>query len=441
MDAINAGDTAFVLIAAALVLFMTPGLALFYGGMVRSRNVLGTVMQSFIMIGLVTVVWSVLGYTLAFGPSFGGVIGGLDFALLRGVGQEPNPDYAASIPALAFMIFQAMFAVITPALITGAFAERMKFSSFLVFSLLWSLLVYSPTAHWVWGVGGWIREYGALDFAGGTVVHISSAAAALAAALIIGKRRGFGSEPMHPHNLPMTVLGAGILWFGWFGFNAGSALAANGLAVNAFVVTHLAAAAAGLSWAAAEWIRSGRPSTLGAASGAVAGLVAITPASGFVGPMSAILIGLGAGGLCYLGVLLKWKLKYDDSLDVVGVHGVGGTFGALATGLLASTAVNSAGFDGALFGNPGLLVKQAIAVLAVMAWSFGLTSVILLALKAVMGLRVSEDDELLGLDLSQHSESAYASGPGAGSLVHPTTPATHGAGQPQTVQAGLVTSI
>jgi Amt family ammonium transporter len=439
MDAINAGDTAFVLICAALVLFMTPGLALFYGGMVRTRNVLGTLMQSFILIGLVSVVWAVLGYTLAFGPSLGGLIGGLDFAFLREVGQEPNAEYAAGIPALAFMIFQAMFAIITPALITGAFAERMKFSAFLVFSLLWSLLVYSPTAHWVWGVGGWIREMGALDFAGGTVVHISSAAAALAAALILGKRRGFGSEPMHPHNVPMTLLGAGILWFGWFGFNAGSALGANGLAASAFVVTHLAAAAAGLSWAAAEWLRSGRPTTLGAASGAVAGLVAITPASGFVGPMSAILIGLGAGVLCYLGVLLKWKLKYDDSLDVVGVHGVGGTFGALATGLVASTAVNAAGVDGALFGNPGLLVKQAVAVLVVIGWSFGLTSAILLGVKAFMGLRVSEDDELLGLDLSQHSESAYVSGPGAGSLVQ-HLPATQPAALSNAVTAGAVTS-
>ncbi len=408
MDAINTGDTAFLLLSTALVMFMTPGLALFYGGMVRSKNVLGMLMQSFVMIGLVSVLWAVLGYTLAFGTDHGGLIGSLQWIGLRGVGEAPNPDYAATVPHLAFMMFQGMFAVITPALITGAFAERMRFSSFLIFSLLWSLTVYSPVAHWVWGVGGWIRELGALDFAGGTVVHISSALAALAAALVIGQRRGFGREAMHPHNLPMTLLGAGILWFGWFGFNAGSALASGGLAANAFVVTHLAAAAAALSWAGAEWVHKGHPTTLGVASGLVAGLVAITPASGFVGPMSALAIGGGAGVLCYLGVLLKWRLKYDDSLDVVGVHGVGGTFGALATGLLAQTAINSAGADGAFFGNPGLLGKQMLAVAAVMAWSFFVTFVLLSIIKAVMGVRVRDEEELLGLDLSQHSEAGYA---------------------------------
>jgi Amt family ammonium transporter len=424
MPAINPGDTSFVLVAAALVLFMTPGLALFYGGMVRSKNVLGTTMQSFIIIGLVSVLWALVGYTLAFGPDVGHLFGSLAYVGLRGVGQAPDPAYAATIPALAFMIFQAMFAVITPALITGAYAERVKFSSFLLFTGLWSILVYAPTAHWVWGVGGWIRNMGALDFAGGTVVHISSAAAALAAVIVIGRRRGFGREVLHPHNVPMTILGAGILWFGWFGFNAGSALAANGLAANAFVVTHLAAATAALAWAGAEWIHQGKATTLGAASGAVAGLVAITPASGYVGPMPAILIGLGAGILCYLAVLLKWRLRYDDSLDVVGVHGVGGTFGALATGLFASTAINAAGANGLFYGNPAQLGKQVIAVVAVIAWSFGVSFVILKVIDAVLGLRVSQDDEEIGLDLAQHNESAYEFGSTAGRIGHePTTPA------------------
>ncbi len=418
MEAINAGDTAFVLVSTALVMFMTPGLALFYGGMVRSKNVLGTLMQSFVLIGLVSVLWAVVGYTLAFGPDVGGLVGSLEWIGLRGVGQAPNPDYAATVPALAFMLFQGMFAVITPALIAGAFAERMKFTAFLAFSSLWTLLVYSPIAHWVWGTGGWIRELGALDFAGGTVVHISSALAALAAAIVVGRRRGFGAEAMHPHNLPMTLLGAGILWFGWFGFNAGSALTAGGLAASAFVATHLGAAAAALSWAVAEWVHQGRPTTLGVASGLVAGLVAITPASGFVGPMSAIAIGLGAGVLCYLGVLLKWRLRYDDSLDVVGIHGVGGTFGAVATGLLAQAAVNGAGADGAFFGNPGLLWKQVVAVAAVMSYSFVLSYGILRLIKVVIGLRVNEDDELLGLDLSQHSEAGYAFANGGGMRVH-----------------------
>lgn len=418
MGAIQTGDTAFLLVCAALVMFMTPGLALFYAGMVRSKNVLGTLMQSFVLIGVVSVVWAVVGYTLAFGPDVGGFVGSLEWIGLRGVGQEPNPDYAATVPHLAFMMFQGMFAVITPALITGAFAERMKFTAFLAFSVVWSILVYSPVAHWVWGTGGWIRELGALDFAGGTVVHISSALAALAAAFVVGRRRGFGAEAMHPHNLPMTLLGAGILWFGWFGFNAGSALTAGGLAASAFVATHLGAAAAALSWAGAEWVHQGRPTTLGVASGLVAGLVAITPASGFVGPMSAIAIGLGAGVLCYLGVLLKWRLRYDDSLDVVGIHGVGGTFGAVATGLLAQAAVNSAGVDGAFFGNPGLLWKQVVAVAAVAAYSFVLSYVLLRVIKAVVGLRVDEDEELLGLDLSQHSEAGYAFANGGGMRVH-----------------------
>jgi len=419
MAAIDTGDTAFLLVCAALVMFMTPGLALFYGGMVRGKNVLGTVMQSFFLLGVVSVLWALIGYTLAFGPDVGHVIGDLSHLGLRGVGQLPDPAYAATVPALAFMVFQLMFAVITPALITGAVAERMKFSSFLIFTVVWSLLVYSPIAHWVWGVDGWIRNLGALDFAGGTVVHISSAAAALAGALVVGKRRGFGRELMHPHNIPMTMLGAAILWFGWFGFNAGSALTAGGLAAGAFVVTHLAAAAAGLSWAAVEWIHQGRPTTLGAATGVVAGLVAITPASGFVGPMPALLIGLGAGALCYGGILLKHRLKYDDSLDVVGVHGVGGSFGAIATGLFASTAINNAGADGAFFGNLGLVGTQLIAVVAVVAWSFGVSFVTFKVIDMVVGLRVSEDDEEMGLDLTQHSESGYSFGSSAGHTSHP----------------------
>ncbi|MHB8867200.1 MAG: ammonium transporter [Thermoleophilia bacterium] len=418
MEAIQAGDTAFLLMCTALVMFMTPGLALFYGGMVRSKNVLGTLMQSFVLIGIVSMVWAVVGYTLAFGPDVGGLVGSLEWIGLRGVGQAPNPDYAATVPHLAFMMFQGMFAVITPALITGAFAERMKFTAFLAFSVIWSVLVYSPVAHWVWGNGGWIRELGALDFAGGTVVHISSAVAALAAVFVVGRRRGFGAEAMHPHNLPMTLLGAGILWFGWFGFNAGSALTAGGLAASALVATHLGAAGGAVSWAAAEWVHQGRPTTLGVASGLVAGLVAITPGSGFVGPMSAIAIGLGAGVLCYLAVLVKWRLRYDDSLDVVGIHGVGGMFGAVATGFLAQVAINGAGADGALFGNPGLLWRQVVAVAAVMAYSFGVSYVLLRVLKAFTTLRVNEDEELLGLDLSQHSEAGYAFANGGGMRVH-----------------------
>ncbi len=407
MSQINAGDTSFVILCAALVLFMTPGLALFYGGMVRRKNVLGTIMHSFFIIGIISLVWAVVGYSLAFGPDKGGLIGSLSWAGLAGVGMEPNADYAATIPHLAFMIFQAMFAVITPALITGAFAERIKFKSFLVFIIAWSLLVYSPVAHWVWGTGGWIHKLGALDFAGGTVVHISSAAAALAAAICVGRRKEFGVSAMGPHNLPMTVLGAGILWFGWFGFNAGSALAANGLAANAFVVTHLAAAAGTVAWVVVEWWHHGKPTTLGAASGCVAGLVAITPASGFVGPMPAIVIGLLAGGVCYCGVLLKWKLRYDDALDVVGVHGVGGTLGALLTGVFAAKAINDTGANGLLLGNPAQLGIQAIAVVATIVYSFGISFVILKIVDATMGLRVSDEDEQIGLDVTEHGEAGY----------------------------------
>jgi ammonium transporter, Amt family len=409
VDAINSGDNAFLLISAALVLLMTPGLALFYGGMVRSKNVLGTIMQSFYVIALVSVVWAIVGYSLAFGPDLGGIIGGLDWAFLNGVGQEPMKDYAATVPHLSFMIFQAMFAVITPALITGAFAERVKFKGFVLFIVLWSLLIYSPIAHWVWGIGGWIRVLGALDFAGGTVVHINAGVAALAAVLVIRKRHDYGRAPIIPHNLPMTVLGAGLLWFGWFGFNAGSALASTGgLAASAFVVTHLATAAATLSWTTVEWLHRGKPTTLGAASGAVAGLVAITPASGFVGPMSSIILGLIAGAVCYGAVLLKSRLGYDDSLDVVGVHGAGGITGALLTGLFASVAVNAAGANGLFFGGAEQFGKQLIAVLATLVYSFVGSYVLLRIVDAVAGLRVDDEDESVGLDISQHTETGYA---------------------------------
>jgi Amt family ammonium transporter len=409
----NGADTAFVLVSAALVMLMTPGLALFYGGMVRSKNVLGTIMQNFIMLAVVGVLWAIYGYSLAFGPDLGSVIGDLSYIGLNGVGLEPFKAYSETIPHQTFMIYQAMFAIITPALITGAFAERMKFSTFLVFMILWSTIVYNPVAHWVWGDGGWLKNLGALDFAGGTVVHINAGIAALAAALVMGPRKGYagygnGVEAFIPHNLPMTILGAGLLWFGWFGFNAGSALAAGALASSAFTATHLATCAATLSWIGAEWIHRGKPTTLGAASGAVAGLVAITPAAGYVGPMSAILIGLIAGVVCYLAVLAKPKLGYDDSLDVVGVHCVGGIVGALCTGLFASKLVNSAGGDGLFFGNPGQLVNQIIAVGATLIYSFVISYLLFWILDKTMGLRVSTDEEVAGLDISEHQETGYS---------------------------------
>ena len=404
---IDTGDTTWLLISTALVMLMTPGLALFYGGMVRKKNVLGTIMQSFIALGVVTIQWVLFGYSLAFGPDIGHVIGSLQWAGLNGVGLEPNPDYAATVPHQAFMIFQMMFAVITPALITGAFAERFKFSTYVVFILAWSTFVYAPIAHWVWGIGGWIRNLGALDFAGGLVVHISSGVSALAAALIVGKRKGHGHDHMPPHNMTMTLLGASILWFGWFGFNGGSAVASGALATSAFVTTHIAAASAALSWLFVEWSQRGKPTILGAASGCVAGLVAITPASGFVGPISSLIIGHSAGALCYYGVNFKNKFGFDDSLDAVGVHGVGGTFGALATGLFASKAVNAAGADGLFFGNASLLGIQAISIVAAAAYAFVVTWAILWVLRQTMGLRVEVEQEVEGLDLSQHGESGY----------------------------------
>ena len=404
----NTGDTAFVLVSSALVMLMTPGLALFYGGMVRGKNVLGTIMQSYIILALITLEWVLWGYSLSFGPDHGGIIGGLDWFGLRGVGMEPHETYGPTIPHLAFMIFQCMFAVITPALITGAFAERMKFTSFLLFTVLWATFVYNPLAHWVWGSGGWMAKMGALDFAGGTVVHISSGVSALAAALVVGRRLGYGSTAYIPHNLPMTITGAALLWFGWFGFNAGSALAANGLAASAFVVTHIASAVAALSWLLVEWVHRGKPTTLGAASGAVAGLVAITPGSGFVGPISAILIGGLAGMICYGGVMLKGKWRYDDSLDVVGIHGFGGTWGALATGLFASKAVNPAGSDGLFFGHLGQLGIQFVSVAATIVFAFVMTLIILKVVDWVAGIRVSDDEEERGMDISMHDEKGYS---------------------------------
>jgi len=404
--AIDSGDTAWLLVSTALVMLMTPGLALFYGGMVRSKNVLGTIMQSFIMLGVVSIVWVLWGYTLAFGPDVNGLIGDLSFLGLRNVGAQPGP-MVPTVPHLIFMMFQGMFAIITPALITGAFAERMKFSALLIFTILWVTFVYAPLAHWIWG-GGWMAsKLGVLDFAGGLVVHLNSAVAALAAVAVIGRRRGFGQEPMPPHNLPMTALGTGLLWFGWFGFNAGSALTSGGLASVAFVTTNTAAATSAFTWMLIEWITGGKPTALGTLTGAIAGLATITPAAGFVSPMASILIGIMAGIVCFIAVNLKTKLKFDDSLDVIGVHGVGGLIGVLATGLFASKAINPAGADGAFLGNPSLLGSQAIASLFTFGFVFVVSIFILKIIDWSIGLRVSEEAEFTGLDLSIHGERGY----------------------------------
>ena len=404
--AIDSGDTTWLLVSSAIVLMMTaPGLALFYGGLVRRKNALATIMQCFILMAVMSIQWVLWGYTLAFGPDVGSVIGSLAWLGLVGVGGAPS-DYAPTVPHQAFMIFQGMFAIITPALIAGAIADRMKFSAFLTFAVLWATLVYDPLAHWVWG-GGWIGGMGALDFAGGTVVHISSGVSALVAAIVLGKRLGYPTEPMPPHNVPYTVIGAALLWFGWFGFNAGSALAADAVAVGAFVATNTAAAAATLGWMGAEWWTRGKPTVLGAATGAVAGLVGITPAAGFVSPLSAIVIGVAVGVVCFAACSVKFKFGYDDSLDVVGVHGVGGALGALLTGVLASTAVNPGGADGLLFGNPGQLWIQFVSVAVTAVYCGGMTYILLKIVDAVIGLRVTEDDEQVGLDLSQHGETAY----------------------------------
>ncbi len=404
---VDTGDTAWVLLCAALVMLMTPGLAIFYGGMVRRKNILGTMLQSFVALGVVSVQWALFGYSLSFGPDLHGIIGDLSWAGLRGVGLEPNPDYAPTIPHQAFMVFQMMFAVITPAVISGAFAERFKFGAYLLFIIFWTTLVYDPLCHWVWAKDGWLRGMGVLDFAGGIVVEINSGMSALAAAWFIGARRGYPHEAMLPHNLPLTLLGGGLLWFGWFGFNAGSAVASGTLATSAFVATHLATAAAVMGWLLAEWKHRGKPTLLGAVSGAVAGLVAITPACGFVGPMAAIIIGLVAGAVCYGAVVAKFRMGYDDTLDAFGVHGVGGMIGMVGTGLFAAAAINAAGADGLFNGNFMLLAKQMLGVAVGAAWAFCGTYAILKVLDKTVGIRVTRDEETQGLDLTQHGENAY----------------------------------
>ena len=408
MGEINTGDTAWVLISTALVMLMTPGLALFYGGLVRRKNVLSTIMHSFFILALVSVTWVLWGYTLAFGPDTGlGLIGGLEWLGLNGVTGAPSDTYATSVPHLGFMAFQMMFAIITPALITGAFAERKRFKAFVLFSVAWSTLVYAPIAHWVWSPDGWLAGLGVLDFAGGTVVHLASGVAALVAALMVGRRIGLVEPSTEPHDVPMTVLGAGLLWFGWFGFNAGSALGANGVAAVALVTTNTAAAMAALTWVTISWLHRGSPSVLGAAIGAVAGLVAITPAAGFVTPAASILIGFGVGVVCYGASLLRLRSRIDDALDVFAVHGVGGAFGALATGVFATVAVNEAGRDGLLAGNLAQVGVQALAVAVVALYSAAATAGILLVINLVVRIRVAGDAEEAGLDLAQHGEVAY----------------------------------
>ncbi|MBI4310865.1 MAG: ammonium transporter [Chloroflexi bacterium] len=409
----DSGDTAWLLTSSALVLLMTPGLAFFYGGLVGRNNALATIMHSFITVALVSIIWVLWGYTLAFGPDMGHLIGGLEWFGLKGVGAEPNADYAATIPHLVYMAFQLMFAIITPAIITGAMVGRIKFKTFLVFTVLWSTIVYAPLAHWVWGFGGWLGnlsvlglglEGKAMDYAGGIVVHISAGVSALAAAMVLGKRRQ--QEPDVPHNIPFVVLGVGILWFGWFGFNAGSALGANAGAAWAFVNTNTAAAMGALAWMTLSWWRNGAPSVVGAASGAVAGLGAITPAAGFVTPSGAIIIGLVAGVLCFFATQIRARgLKVDDALDVWGVHGIGGTWGVLATGLFAVSSVG--GFDGLFAGNPGQVVNQLVAIGVAWVWAFGWTFALLKVLDKLMGLRVAEQEEAVGLDMAQHGEPAY----------------------------------
>jgi len=403
----DTGDTAWLIVATALVMLMTPGLAFFYGGMVGKKNVLGILMQCFTILCLISVQWVLYGYSLSFGPGKG-FWGGFEWVGLKGVGLAPYADYAATIPHQLFMVFQMMFAVITPALIIGAFAERMKFGAFVAFTILWATFVYDPVCHWVWGIGGWLRELGALDFAGGTVVHINAGIAAFVTAIFIGKRKGTKSHAILPHNLPFTILGTALLWFGWFGFNAGSSLGANDIAVNAFVVTNTAAAAAGMTWAVIDWIFNRKPTMLGMATGAVAGLVAITPAAGFVSALSAILIGVFVSIFCYMAVaFIKPRFGYDDALDVFGVHCIGGIWGALATGLFASKAVNPAGADGLFFGNPKQFLIQVIATAVTIAYSFAASFVIYKVIDLVMKVRVPEKDEIAGLDLTQHHEKAY----------------------------------
>jgi Amt family ammonium transporter len=404
---ITAADTAWVLLAAALVMLMMPGLAFFYGGLVRRKNILSILMQCFMIMCLVSLQWLFFGYSLAFGPDAGGVIGNLDWMGLKDVGMEASL-YAPKIPHTAFVIFQMMFAVITPGLIIGAFAERIRFSALCVFSLLWATVVYDPIAHWVWGNGGFLRQMGALDFAGGLVVHVSAGMAALAAVLVLGRRIGYPDRISPPHNLPLAALGAGLLWFGWFGFNAGSALAADSIAVNAFLVTHAAGAAAGLIWSILDWVRFGKPTTLGMITGAVAGLAAVTPGAGFVNLGGALWIGAGSGVICWMTVTaIKARLNYDDSLDAFGVHGVGGIWGSLAVGIWASTSVNTSGANGLLHGNPALLWTQLKAVLICGTYSFAASWALFKLVGLVIPLRVSEHEERVGLDLTQHREAGY----------------------------------
>jgi Amt family ammonium transporter len=405
---IDTGDTAWVLVSAALVMLMTPGLAFFYGGLVRRKNMLSVLMQCFMILCLVSLQWVILGYSLSFGPDKGSLIGGFDWLWLKTVGAAPNPDYAATVPQQVFMMFQMMFAVITPALIIGAFAERMRFSAFCVFSLLWATLVYDPIAHWFWGAGGFLKAAGTLDFAGGAVVHINAGMTSLAAALILGRRKGYPESVSPPHNLPFAVLGAGLLWFGWFGFNAGSALKSGALAGSAFAATHIAGATAGTVWALLDWLRYKKPTTLGMITGVIAGLAAVTPASGFVTPSGAIWIGIGAGLFPWLVITcIKGPLGYDDTLDAFGVHGVGGIWGVIATGIWATKTVNPGGADGLLYGNPALLWIQIKAVLITMGYSFVVGVVLLKFVNVVLKLRVSEHEEMVGLDLTQHREAAY----------------------------------
>jgi Amt family ammonium transporter len=446
---IDSGNTAWVLAAAALVMFMTPGLGFFYAGFTRSKNVLGTIMQSFIVVALVGIQWVVIGFSLAFAPSESGIIGNLDYLGLKDVGLVPADPYtsATGVPFEAFMIFQAMFAIITPALITGAFAERAKFSTFLVFMLAWSFLVYDPVAHWVFGPG-WLGildpgGINALDFAGGTAIHVNAGFAAIAAAWLYGRRHGWGKVPMEPHNVTYIVLGAAILWFGWFGFNAGSAGAANGQAANAFVVTNSAAAAAALSWLLCSWALTGKASAIGAAAGCVAGLVAITPASGFVEPMQALVIGGVAGAVCYGAVRLRALTKLDDSLDVFGVHGVGGMWGGIATGLFATAAVSGlTDYEGAFYGNPEQLLDQVAAIAIVAVYSFVMTTVILKVLDVTLGLRVKEEEEEVGLDVTQHGERGYVMDESSGMPVAqyaaepPPAPAPAPRVQPESAGSG-----
>ena len=406
MNGIQSADSVFLFISTVLVMIMTPGLALFYGGMVKSKNVLSTTMHSYSAMAIVSIQWVLIGYSLAFGPDFHHLIGNFSWAALKDVGFTPNDKYSATVPHNLFMMFQLMFAILTPALISGAFAERMKFSAFLLFTLIWTTFVYDPLAHWVWGVDGWLRNLGALDFAGGTVVHISSGVSGLVLALLLGKRRDFGSTS--PHHLPLTVLGAGLLWFGWFGFNVGSALTLNDVALTAFINTNTAAAAASVAWVLVEWYLNKKPTILGGVSGAVAGLVAITPACGFVTPLSSIVIGFLGGVICFLAVTyLKYKFGYDDALDAFGCHGIGGTWGAIATGLFATKSVNSAGANGLFYGDISLLWKQLLAICATYLFAGVITFLIVKVIGFFIHIRVDQEEENLGLDLSIHGEKAY----------------------------------